>query len=414
MKIITLTKDRFNDFALNHPYASFYQTSSYGDVMSHFGFIPNYLGFLDDAGNLVGASLILFKKAFFNYKYAYAPRGFLIDYKDFGQFRDFTKELKRLLLKQNFLFITIDPLIPCTKRNKNGEIISVNNNINDILSSLKQNNYIHYGFNNYFETLKPRWNAFIEYSETEEELFKKFDKLTRNKIKKAIRMGVEIIKDENNDIEKIYDYLKIKYNRRNLHYYNYLKESFKDNLEVYYNFLNTANMLKNAKSVYEQELAKNEYLNNKIMQHNHPQTINEKINSDKMLNKYKKELIEATRLAAENPNGLIIGGGIFIKHLRTINLLIEGYNPKYGRLNSNHLLRWHVIQKYRYENYDYFNLNAITGIFSTKNKLYGLNKSKLGFNAYAVEYIGEFNLIINDFIYRIYKLIKRNNKMLKK
>lgn len=415
MKIITLTKDKFNVFALNHPYGNFYQTSSYGDIMSHFGFIPNYLGFLDDNNNLVGASLILFKKAFFNFKYAYAPRGFLIDYKDYQQFRDFTRELKKLLLKQNFLFITIDPPIPCTKRNKSGEIISVNNNINDILTSLKQNGYIHYGFNNFFEILKPRWNAFIEYnSETPNQLFNKFSKTTRNKIKKAARMGIEIIKDEQGDIEKIYDFLKIKYSKRNLNYYNYIKKNFKDNFEVYYNFLNTATFLKNAKLVYEQELLNNEHLNDKIIRKNNHKTINSKINSDKMLNKYKKELIEATKLASENPNGIIIGGGLFIKHLKTINLLIEGYNPKFGKFNSNHLLKWHVIEKYLKEGYDLFNLNAITGLFTTKNKLRGLNETKLGFNAYAVEYIGEFNLIINELVYKIYKIVKRNNKMLKK
>lgn len=414
MKIITITKVKFDAFALQHPYSTFYQTSNYGEVMSHFGFVPNYLGFLDDNNNMIGASLILFKKVFFNFKYAYAPRGFLMDYKDPKQLAEFTKELKKILVKQNFLFITIDPPIPCTKRNKKGEIIAVNNNINEILNSLKLNNYTHYGFNNYFETLKPRWNAFIEYKNDSSSLFNQINKKNRQKIRKAARMGVEIFQDKENNIEKIYEYFKIKYHRRNLKYYNLMKNNFKDLLETYYCFLNTNESLKNAKIIYEQELLNNERLNENLIHKNNNKNINKKINSDKLLNKYKKELLTATKLATEHPEGIIIGGGIFIKHANTINLLIEGHDAKFGRFNCNYLLKWHVIDKYIQTNYKYFNLNAITGIFSHKNKLYGLNESKLDFNASAFEYIGEFNLIINDFMYKVFKIIKNKNKILKK
>ena len=41
--------------------------------------------------------------------------------------------------------------------------------------------------------------------------------------------------------------------------------------------------------------------------------------------------------------------------------------------------------------------------FKEKNKYSGLNEMKLGYNASAIEYIGEFDLIINKTVYNIYK-----------
>ena len=51
----------------------------------------------------------------------------------------------------------------------------------------------------------------------------------------------------------------------------------------------------------------------------------------------------------------------------------------------------------------YLNLNAIVGEFERKNKFSGLNEMKLGFNSTVTEYIGEFDIILNNFSYNLYK-----------
>ena len=51
----------------------------------------------------------------------------------------------------------------------------------------------------------------------------------------------------------------------------------------------------------------------------------------------------------------------------------------------------------------YFNLNGITGLFEGGNEFKGLNEMKLGFGSEVNEYIGEFDLILNNFVYKMYK-----------
>ena len=91
-----------------------------------------------------------------------------------------------------------------------------------------------------------------------------------------------------------------------------------------------------------------------------------------------------------------------------INLIIEGFDQNYRSYNSNYLLKWELIKKFNNEGYSYFNLNGIAGEFNEKNKYSGLNEMKLGFNASAIEYIGEFDLVINKTMYNMY--IKKLNK----
>ena len=125
MKIITLKEEEFDNFASKHKYRNFYQTSNYAKVMKTEGYDYHYLGFLNNSNELIGATLLIYKKVWMNYKLAYAPFGFLIDYTNNDLIEEITIKIKKLLLKQRFIYIKINPLIHCAKRNKEGHIISV-------------------------------------------------------------------------------------------------------------------------------------------------------------------------------------------------------------------------------------------------------------------------------------------------
>ena len=80
MQIITLTEKEFDDFAKKNEYTSYYQSSHYANLEKQLDrYNIHYLGFEND-GVLVGAALMLYKETILGYKFAYSPRGFLIDY----------------------------------------------------------------------------------------------------------------------------------------------------------------------------------------------------------------------------------------------------------------------------------------------------------------------------------------------
>lgn len=416
MKIVHLTEEVFDAYASSHKYRSFYQTSAYGTLMKKHGFIVDYLGFMNNQDQIIGASLILYRKFFMHYFYAYAPSGFLIDYTNYDVVRELTEKLRKNLYAKHCVFFRIDPPIHCSERDPKGNIISYNPEINSVLHVLQTCGYKHKGFNLFFESTKARWNAIVKLHATNDKLFKNFNKQTRNKINKADKSGVVVYKVSPQELPIFYEFIKRKH-YRNLNYYQQLMDCFGDNAELYLAKIDVNKYVSRSKDAYEKALDVSDQLSEKVQDmsvraRNFQKVISRKMEADKVLAQEQGNLARSTTLFQEKPDGVVIGGAIIIKQGDAAYLLIEGFNQKYRLFNPNYFLKWELIKMLNSEKYQYFNLNAIVGEFVKKNKYSGLNEMKLGFSSSAIEYIGEFDYILNPLIYKFYlkNKVQRNTK----
>jgi len=417
MKIIYMDEKSFDDFSRNHVLHTYYQTSSYAKTMATQGYKYQYLGFVDN-DVLVGASLILYDKLMYQFKYAYAPRGFLIDYTDKILVDKVTFSIKRMLEHEKVVFLKIDPPVIDYKRDQEGNIVAQA----QILSRpiLQGCGYHFLGNNLYFETLKPRWNAFIEFGNTDGNVINHFNKPARNKIHKSQKREININQLAPNELDKFYRFVARKH-YRNLRYYGFLQQFFESNFEAYIISIDTEKYLKIVQKLFENEQSKNALIGQE-MQDNSTKgidmrgLISRKMESDKILNAYDVELKNATMLLAKYPDGIDIGSGAIIKTNDTIYFLIDGFDQKYKNISPSYYFKWFIMEKYNKLGYKKFNLNAITGNFKDDNRYKGLNNVKLSFNSEINEYIGEFDLVINPTLYNTYKklgavgLIKRKIK----
>ena len=398
MKIIELQTEQFDNFANNYNNNNFCQTSEYGTLMDRHQFDDYYLGLVDENNTIVAATLILVNKVFVGYKWGYCPRGFLIDFNNDALLKEFTTLLKEYLIKRNFMFIKLDPPIVYKTRNNNGEIIEGINNEN-IFNNLISNGYEHSGFNLNFENLKPRWNAVASFDDNFD-IFSNLAKEKRNKIRKADKLGIEIVKGQPENIRDFYNFVEKKHSRK-LNYYLDMYEIFgKDDMfEIYFANINTAKYVEKSKELYEKEEARNNDINQElednINSNNTNNIIKRKMHSDTLLNNYKQSMINATNLFKEHPEGIVIAGCAIIKYNKEIYFLITGYNHNYKNYCPIHYMIYQLMEKYYNEGYRKFNLNGISGDFTKTSALAGLTKFKLGFCTHVEEYIGEFTLVIN-------------------
>jgi len=407
MKIVSIKPEQFERFTKNHIYRNFYQTTAYGKTMLKFGYDVQYLGIVNDSNSLIGATLLLYKNTFLNYKIAYAPRGILFYYKKPEQVEELVKLLKKALGKQGFISLRIDPYIASTVRDKNGNIINFNNQVDAIIKNLVNSGFIYKGKTIFFEDEKPRWQAITLLNKDIRTIYSNFDKRTRHKIRKAASSGVEIYKDKNKDIKILYEFIKRK-TLKPIEFYNELIKNFGDNVDIYYARLNTETYVINSRKAYEKELARNDFLARQIQTSNfNPKKgnklLNKKMDSDKLLNVYKNSLVKATELLKKYPQGAIIAGALVINYNNCANIFVDGIDKRYNDLNANYLIKWKMINDYKENGYSYLNLNAVVGEFEKKNKYSSLNESKLGFNPVVTEYIGEFDIILNNFAYNLHK-----------
>ncbi|MBR2784909.1 MAG: peptidoglycan bridge formation glycyltransferase FemA/FemB family protein [Clostridia bacterium] len=399
MEIRQLTTEEFDNFAKNYPYKNFYQTAEYGTLMDRHAFNDYYLGLIDDANNLVAATLILVNRVVMGYKWGYCPRGYLIDYKNEDLVRTFTQLLTDFLKKRNFMFIKIDPQIIYKSHENTGEVNAlVDNEI--IYNTLLNCGYQHNGFNLNFENLKPRWSAVLT-CKPEDKIFNLFSKEIRNKIRKADNRGVEVIKGEPENIKEFYNLISYKNEKRKLNYYLDMFEIFgkSDMFDIFFARINTSKYIEKSKNLYEKEEIRNNELNEELEENldsnNKNSIIKRKMNSDTLLNNYKQSVIKSAELFKNNPVGIVVAACAVVKYNGEIFFLIDGIDNNYRDYCPNHYMKYILMDMYHNQGYNRFNLNGISGDFTKGSKYYDLTRFKLGFGCHVEEYLGEFTLVIN-------------------
>lgn len=405
MKLRTLSIFEFDDYAKTHPLGSYHQTSSYAMLASEQGYEYDLLGFVDDQGNIKAASLILYKKLGMFNRYGYAPKGFLIDYHDTELLKEFTKALKKYYYKKNFAFIKVNPEISVGTMDYKKKIINYNQN-HILESTLRGLNFKKLETNKRFETKVPIYNAIQVLKTTN---LKTVNKNTRNKIRKGLKNGLYLEKSNRDGIDILYPFIKNKKNHSIYHYYNYFNAFSRNNeIDIFLVKINFEDCLINMRDRYEEELERNNKIVNRVMANPSKENLRRKLESDTVLNTIKDNIALATNGLAQNKEQYI-AGAITIKYKNRVYILITGYDKTFKKFSPNYFLHYQLIEYYK-NDYDFIDLNGITGDFTEENPYKGLDEFKLGFNPYAFEYIGEYDFIINE---SLYKAMEQNGQLAK-
>ncbi len=417
MRLKELTNEEFNQFVNTYPIKSLYQTPEYAFVMNEQNYDSLFLGLIDDENHVVAASLILIEKLH-GFKYAYAPRGFLIDYQNQTLLKTYTEELKRYLGKRDIIAIKIAPQIVKEIHDINHDITTPNQYYPIIFRNLTETGYYHLGYNNYFEALKPRYEAILDLDVPYYLLFKNFQKSFRTKIRSAVRKGVQIYKGKEEELGYLYLHTQKKY-PRDLKYFQDCFHFFgkKNNVDFFYAKLNTHAFLLETQKQYEYYEQKSNQINDRIISnsgHNSLHLINQKITLDNQYEQAKKDLVLATNLLRDHPEGIVLASVLMIKHQNEVYMIMDGYDPKYKKFNAKHLLLWKVIEKYAKQGFQKFNFGGVINPTVKDNKYQGLNQFKLSFNSNIYEYAGDFELVTNTALYFIYRNAAPLRSILKK
>lgn len=411
MKIIVLTQTQYKNYSNIHNQRNFGQTIEYSLLQENRTYNKMFLGLVDESNNLHAATLLLIKNISPSIKEAYAPNGFLIDYSNFELVKTFTEELRIYLKKLKITYLITNPMFKKKIYNKQNVIIENNENI---LNNFIKLDYQSIGYNSDFS----KYDIIIENYNSTDDIYRKFNRNTKRNIKESINLGITLHKGSIKDIDKFYEIVKKK-TKNNLSYYQNLMTTYntKNNkMEIFFTKLNPQKFLINTKKLYEKELKRNEDIHKTIKRNNGKMTekiLNNKINSDSSLEKYKELLNKAINLSQTNKDSIIIGTSAIIRNNKEIYFLIDGYKESYRTIHSSHILKWALIKKYFAYGYKTFNLGEIHKDYLKKDSKYrGQYMYKIAFGGNVIEYSPSLLLIINKPIYNAY--IKLNKLKPKK
>ena len=407
MKFTELSIDEFEKFAYSHELANFHQTSNWANLKKKNGWISYYVG-LKDGDKIIGASMLLAKKvSLFGYMF-YSPRGFLIDYNNKDIIKEFTNGIKKFVKEKKGFFLKIDPYFSYQERDNDGNIVPDGYNNANVIAYLKENNYKHYGFNtDMSKELQPRFIFVLPINGKDcDSIWNDFSKQTKRHITLAINEGIiveEVSTDNISDFSNIMAHTSSRrgFIDRPKSYYVSMKEAFKDKIKIMDAVLYADNSITIQEKKLEDLEKRKIEVEDRVKNIGNQKSIDSlnKINED--ITKINDKITYLKELKKKYGNRIVMSSSMFIVYGNEVLYLFGGSYDEFMKFNSQYLLQWEMIKYAINNNYQKYNFYGIEGDFSDKNGVY---KFKKGFNGIVVEFIGEFDLIINKIKYCLYKI----------
>ena len=97
----------------------------------------------------------------------------------------------------------------------------------------------------------------------------------------------------------------------------------------------------------------------------------------------------------------------------TFYLCLENQEKKALIARANGLLHYQSMIYFKNNGYKIYDFGGISGNFDKNDPHYGIYGFKKAFKGYIVEYVGEFDLVINKFYYTAYKIAYKCYKNLR-
>ncbi|EGT3614947.1 peptidoglycan bridge formation glycyltransferase FemA/FemB family protein [Clostridium perfringens] len=425
-KFVEINSSEIDKFNESNRKGHIFQTSYWAEIKKDWKskFVAGY----DNDNNLVITATILLRKAPYINKYmGYIPRSFTCDYTNKKLLIEFTEYLREFAKKNNISFITIDPDIHLKE---NEEALAEGTEIKNFLKSLGYKNTD----SKNFEAIQPNFVFRLPLPtegnkmDIKKAVFKKFSSKTRYNIKVAEERGlsVEVYDKEtlNEDVLDRFHEIMVTTGKRD----NFLvrhREYFKDMIDylyphcrlymVKYSYENDFNRL--SEKLNKQEEARTKAIK-KIeelkVKFDAETDEDKKSRVEKKLNDQDKRLKEAERqiegfkkkitdIEPFKGQEIYLSGSIYLYYGNKAWYLYGASENILRDTMPNFAMQWSMICDSIDLGCDVYDFRGVSGDLNPENPLYGLYKFKKGFNGNFVEFIGEFDIVVDNGIYTLYK-----------
>ena len=377
----------FDQYVLNSDQNSLFQSSNWANVKNNWE--PLYTSVTEE-DKIVGVGLVLIRKLIGSKTLFYIPRGPILNYHNQNLVRFYFEELKKIAKERNAVAIRFDPSILVNKysyKNRNEKPSTINTDIISFLSTIGAQ---HKGFTTKIEeATQPRYNAEMD---VVEDYFKHLEHKTVKCINASTRKGIELYEgiEYLDDFAKAMHYTEVrkKVALRNVSY-------FKNMLEVYgnqgicmvtkLNFPKQINILKTRIDTQTEELNSNP-------------SKKRKEELERLITQDSKELLLLEQdYEREGVDEIVTGGILACYNNKLMELFYMGNHPSYLRMYSSYLLYKSCLDRGVEKGIHQCSFGGIEGTLDD-----GLTLFKSNWLMNVEEYIGEFNIVLDPFIYTLF------------
>ena len=422
------TVDSFN---LENENGHIFQTSYWAQVKTEWS--SAYLGGFDKEGKLVLTCMMLMRKIPYVGSYmGYIPRGFTCDYTNTTLVQDFTEFLKDFSKKKKVAFITVDPDIHLKEDQEYVECGRA------VVALFEKLGYINKKAAN-FENIQPNFvfRLPLEAEGDKEQIKKKtlnsFENKTRYNIKVATERGLQVeVYDKNNITEEALDTfqelmritgLRDNFITRPKQYFKNMVEDIAPYCRLYlvkYSYERDFARISEKLAIQEKTLEKMEKKKadfarqlgslpddaDEGTRHKAEKKLKDAENgaaeAERQIKSFKTRIEEIEEFKGKE---VYVSGSIYLYYG---NIAWYLYGASHNILRDtmpNFLMQWSMIQDSIDLGCSVYDFRGVSGDLNPNNPLYGLYKFKKGFNGNFVEFIGEFELVTNPGIYKLFNFV---------
>lgn len=386
LKLRSISKIEFDNYIKKQNNTHFMQSTAWGEfekVTNHI--TPHYLGLVDEDNDIVAATLLLEEHLPLNCSNLYAPRGFVIDYKNKRTLRIFTNKLKDFAKSRKATSIRINPSITTE---------------DEELNNLKE---LGYKRNSNVKLLEYTYK--IDLTKDQKEIEKSYSENAKKNLKETEKYDAEIIVGSQKDLEEFFQLQ----NNENNDYYETIYDIFSNNEHTKVKlFLGQLHITKTIK-ILEKELVR---VNNQIAIipiDNLDASSKERLTTLRnQKNKINDDLKRFKEYKLEYGNSLTVSAALTMEQNNKVWILSEANNNVLLDTNLNYRIYNEYIKYYKNNSFNLF--NQLSPLESNPS----FNEFKKEFGGEFIEYAGDYVLVTNhitNFIQN--KLIPLFNKFKK-
>ena len=398
---ININPNEHDYFVKNNELCSLLQSSSWAKIKDNWD--HKFIGVYDD-NILVASSLVLIKKLPFSMSMMYIPHGPILDYKNEDLVKFYFNSLRKWAKKYHCLFIKFDPPIIFKEYLlKDKDTTNINDGIDTILFNIKNAGGIHLGFTTEMsDTIQPRFQMGLYKCD---DLSKHISKDAYKSRNAAVRKYVTASRYGKEKLDSFANIMISTEDRKGVLLRN--KEYFEKLIDVYgehaYLFIVSVDPQKRFTEV-KNELKQ---IENELSKPNLTMKASTRLNKD-LLN-LQKEYNSLKEVASKYTDIQDIAGALMIGFGDTIEMLYAGMNAEFRAFRPQDYLYYERFNFAFNEGYEYASMGGVEGSLND-----GLTIYKSKYNTLVREHIGEFDLPVNNMLYKLSRLaytIRKKRKL---
>lgn len=390
--LINIDPKLHDEFVKHSELCNLLQSSDWASIKDNWS---HFLFSIVSGGEVVASSLVLVKHIKFGYSVYYIPRGPIMDYHNDELVKVYFDELKHYAKEHKCVFIKFDPAI-IYQQYLLGETPIARKDSQRIIDLLTSMGIKHHGFTMKIkDTFQPRSVMGIYKEQNyQDNLPRRTLKSMRSATKKGVEVGVYSLEylDEFARLMQLTEERK-GVSLRNEAYFRKLLETYPDTGYLYLAKVDLSKRRNELKMQIDE--------------------LEAKLNDENVTNKAKKrieqeltpltnEYVELEELYTKYPQPEFISGGLMVGFGDQMELLYAGMNEDFKHFYPQYLTYTKQFDDSFNQGYSFCSMGGVEGSLDD-----GLSLYKSAYNPYVIEYIGEFDLVLNQPLYLAYKALMK-------